>query len=144
MAIGSAPEVGREFLTGAKHANYPWVVDGVQHQLMLGDSKVVYICGNPNNIYSKFEWQCHKGCCGHDQGEPVNASLDNDEEDLVESLLNMGELINESKGVANVIMLSGDMFLEAATEIERLKTKIENLQAHTQWLTQVAQERIHG
>lgn len=29
-------------------------------------------------------------------------------------------------------------------EIERLNTKIENLQAHIQWLTQVAQERIHG
>lgn len=28
-------------------------------------------------------------------------------------------------------------------EIERLKTKIENLQAHIQWLTQIAQERIH-
>ena len=142
MAIGSAPEVGREFLTGAKHANYPWVVDGVQHQLMWGDSKVVYICGHPNNIYSKFEWQCHKGCCGHDQGEPVDAPVE--KEDLVESLLNMGELINQSRGIANVLMLSGDMFLEAAAEIERLNTKIENLQAHIQWLTQVAQERIHG
>lgn len=63
MAIGSAPEIGTEFRTGTKDINYPWVVDGVQHQLMHGDSKVIYICGRPDNVYCMFEWQCHKGCC---------------------------------------------------------------------------------
>jgi hypothetical protein len=69
MAIGSAPEIGATFLTGADKAHYPWVVDGVQHQLMWGDSEIVYICSRPENIYSQFEWRCHKGCCGHDKGE---------------------------------------------------------------------------
>lgn len=62
MAIGSAPEIGKEFITGGK-VYYPWIIDGVQHQLMYGDSKVIYICGRPDNVYSMFEWQCHKGCC---------------------------------------------------------------------------------
>ena len=43
-----------------------------------------------------------------------------EKEDLVESLLNMGELINQSRGIANVLMLSGEMFLEAAQKIEEL------------------------
>lgn len=47
------------------------------------------------------------------------------EEDLVESLLNMGELINQSRGVANVTMLSGSLFLEAAQKIEEL-TRLGN------------------
>jgi len=56
-------------VNGADKAHYPWVVDGVQHQLMWGDSEIIYICGRPGNIYSMFEWRCHKGCCRHDKGE---------------------------------------------------------------------------
>jgi len=63
VAIGSEGEIGVEFRTGTKDINYPWVVNGVRHQLMHGDSKVVYICGRPSNLYSRFEWECHRGCC---------------------------------------------------------------------------------
>jgi hypothetical protein len=64
VAIGSAPEIGTEFRTGTDNITYPWVVNGVRHQLMYGDSKVVYICGRPDNLYPQLEWECHKGCCG--------------------------------------------------------------------------------
>lgn len=64
MAIGSEGEIGVEFRTGSKNIHYPWIVDGVRHQLMHGDSKVVYICGRPGNLYPRLEWECHKGCCG--------------------------------------------------------------------------------
>jgi len=63
VAIGSEGEIGVKFLTGTENINYPWIVDGVQHQLMHGDSKVIYICGRPDNVYCRFVWQCHKGCC---------------------------------------------------------------------------------
>ena len=33
---------------------------------------------------------------------------------------------------------------DAADEIERLNNLNTELKAHTQWLTQIAQERIHG
>jgi len=64
MAIGSAPEIGTEFRTGTKDINYPWIVDGVQHQLMLGDSKLVYVKGRPENIYpagDEWEWSSGSG-----------------------------------------------------------------------------------
>jgi len=61
VAIGSAPEIGKEFLTGGK-VHYPWIIDGVQHQLMLGDSKVVYVKGRPDNIYpAGDEWEYSEG-----------------------------------------------------------------------------------
>ena len=42
------------------------------------------------------------------------------EESLLNSLQNMGYIINESKGSATVTMLSGDLFIEAANEIKTL------------------------
>jgi len=63
VAIGSEGEIGKQFNTGVKDIHYPWVVDGIQYQLMQGDAKVVYICGRPDNVYPRFEWSCQKGCC---------------------------------------------------------------------------------
>jgi hypothetical protein len=51
MAIGSEGEIGVEFRTGSKDIHYPWIVDGVQRQLMHGDSKLCFIAGRPDNIY---------------------------------------------------------------------------------------------
>jgi 23S rRNA U2552 (ribose-2'-O)-methylase RlmE/FtsJ len=48
-------------------------------------------------------------------------------EDLVESLRDMASIIDESQGAAVVAMLSGDMFSEAADEIERLYNEINDL-----------------
>jgi hypothetical protein len=65
MAIGSAPEIGRSFVTGGI-GHYPWVLpDGSTEQLMFGDSHLVFICGRADNIHppTHHSWQCHKGCC---------------------------------------------------------------------------------
>ena len=49
------------------------------------------------------------------------------EESLLNSLENMGYIINESKDYATVTMLSGDLFIEAAAEIKRLHAEIKRL-----------------
>ena len=64
MAIGSEGEIGKTFITGGKDIHYPWIIDGVQHQLMLGDSKLVYVKGRPENIYpagDEWEWSSGSG-----------------------------------------------------------------------------------
>jgi hypothetical protein len=50
-------------------------------------------------------------------------------EDLVQSLRDMAFIIDESQGAAVVAMLSGDMFKEAADEIERLRAAGDDLHA---------------
>jgi hypothetical protein len=50
---------------------------------------------------------------------------DEDNEDLVESLIAMSEIIDQSRGIASVLMLSGSMFSEAATEIQRLRQQLK-------------------
>jgi hypothetical protein len=46
------------------------------------------------------------------------------DEDLVQSLRDMAFIIDESQGAAVVAMLSGDMFKEAADEIEQLRAAL--------------------
>jgi hypothetical protein len=37
----------------------------------------------------------------------------------------MSEIIDQSRGIASVLMLSGSMFSEAATEIQRLRQQLK-------------------
>jgi len=63
MALGSAPEIGKNFVLGAKDISYPWIIDGKQHQLMHGEAKIGYIAGRPDNVYPpedhKWEFADH-------------------------------------------------------------------------------------
>ena len=51
----------------------------------------------------------------------------NEADDLVEELRDWGDIVNGSKGSAVVVFLSGDVFHEAASEIERLRAEIKVL-----------------
>ena len=48
-------------------------------------------------------------------------------EDFIEELRDWGDIINGSKGSAVVAFVSGDVFHEAASEIERLRAEIKVL-----------------
>lgn len=64
MAIGSEGEIGVEFRTGSENIHYPWIIDGVHHHLMYGDSKIIYVKGRPDNIYpagDEWEWSSGSG-----------------------------------------------------------------------------------
>lgn len=61
MAIGSAPEIGVEFLThdGKSKIHYPWIVDGVVRQLMYGEATLGFVRGLEGNVYppdGDFVW----------------------------------------------------------------------------------------
>ena len=59
MAIGSAPEPGRQFRTGTDNIYYEWVVDGQLLPLMTGEAVIVYIPGRPDNhlpAHPHWEW----------------------------------------------------------------------------------------
>lgn len=51
-------------------------------------------------------------------------NLDVDNDDIVEELRAWAEIITKSKGVATMVMLSGDPFERAADEIERLQADL--------------------
>jgi len=66
------------------------------------------------------------------------------EEDLVDNLRSMAYIIDESRGKAVVTMLSGNMFDEAADEIEQLRAslhiaagKLSTLPPYTDWHPEV-------
>lgn len=44
-----------------------------------------------------------------------------EDEDLVQTLRNWAEIVDLSQGKAVVVMISGDVFAEAADEVERLR-----------------------
>ena len=59
MAIGSAPEPGRQFRTGTNNIYYEWVVDGELLPLMTGEAVIVYVPNRPDNHlpdHSRWEW----------------------------------------------------------------------------------------
>lgn len=51
----------------------------------------------------------------------------NEADDIVEELRDWGDIVNGSKGSAEVVFISGDFLHEAATEIERLRAEIKVL-----------------
>lgn len=52
MAIGSAPEIGVTFRQhdGSSAIDYPWIVDGVVHQLMHGEARLGFVPGREGNV----------------------------------------------------------------------------------------------
>ena len=51
----------------------------------------------------------------------------NEADDIVEELRDWGDIVNGSKGSAEVVFISGDFLHEAASEIERLRAEIKVL-----------------
>lgn len=54
MAIGSAPEIGREFITGGEHRFdlYEWMnPDGTAGYIQRGYAKLCFIDNRPQNVY---------------------------------------------------------------------------------------------
>lgn len=62
--------------------------------------------------------------CRGDIFDETYVPATDEDEDLVESLIAMSEIIDQSRGIASVLMLSGAMFSEAATEIQRLRQQL--------------------
>jgi hypothetical protein len=63
--------------------------------------------------------------CRGDIFDETYVPATDEDEDLVESLIAMSEIIDRGRGIVNVLMLSGAMFSEAATEIQRLRQQLK-------------------
>lgn len=60
--------------------------------------------------------------------DKIELSFDDEEHDIVDRLTDWSEIIEKSRGVAIVTMLSGYIFEEAAEEIRILRNDIQELQ----------------
>jgi hypothetical protein len=64
-----------------------------------------------------------------DQTPPILVDEDDvapliEDEDIVQELRNFASIIEQCKGAASVVMLEGQIFIEAADEIERLRREL--------------------